>query len=334
MFASEPHQRSVEPVRVDLPVQLGSQNTRPHDPLAEELGAVPPVEPDQFPRVIVQPDEVLAGWRSAGTTGPAQREGQPALPERAQDALVEHPLEGGGNDAVLRGKPARGIKDAQVVGEADPDVTPSLFHPLVGQPVASQHGHEHPDGGPQVPRPGRPLAFEEPLVGDDGRLVDGDPIVGELSELRHHAVRVAREAFGRFWRAPAAGVGDPGRIGEVVQRHERPHAARPERLQDLRVVVDGVGGELAGGRLDPTPLQREAMGVLMQSPEQVEIVDEAAVVIAGRVGPIAVTDMAGNVLPGPPVVAMVAALDLVGGGRGAPEEVGGKSRQVHAGPAR
>src|SRR5437899_826695 len=71
------------------------------------------------------------------------------------------------------------------------------------------------------------------------------------------------------------------------------------------------------------------MRVLVQPLEQVKISGIAPVVIARRIRPIAVLDVPWRLLPGPPVVGMIAALDLVGSGGGAPVKARRKPSRAH-----
>ena len=65
------------------------------------------------------------------------------------------------------------------------------------------------------------------------------------------------------------------------------------------------------------------MGVVTELPGHVEVLAEAPVVVARGVGAVAGQDPAAP-LELPPVAAVVAALDLVGGGGRTPEEVLGE----------
>ena len=85
--------------------------------------------------------------------------------------------------------------------------------------------------------------------------------------------------------------------------------------------------ELALGRLDPAPLQREAVGTQAQVGHQIDVLVPAVPRITGVAARLHATGV-GVVLPVPPVVVDVAALDLMGGGGGPPQE----SRREFAGP--
>src|SRR6185503_16069599 len=74
-------------------------------------------------------------------------------------------------------------------------------------------------------------------------------------------------------------------------------------------------------RLDPAPLDREAIRVQAEGAQEIEILLVPLPVKTGRAGSIPVPDGAGQLLPVPPVVLVVAAFDLMRGGAGAPEEL-------------
>ena len=80
--------------------------------------------------------------------------------------------------------------------------------------------------------------------------------------------------------------------------------------------------------LDPTPLDREPVGVEAQGREQVEII-RPPVPRVTRIAAGYRTWGPGRVLELPPIVVGVATLDLVGGGRRTPEESIGKRGPRH-----
>src|SRR2546428_8199035 len=215
------------------------------------------------------------------------------------------------------------------MGEPELEVGVARLDALICQPVATQQRHQGAGGGAQVTLSRRPLAANVALVGNDRRLVDRPPEAGQLAQLVRDPFRVTGESLGGLGRFPTAGVGNPGRIREMVQRDHRLHTAIAERLQHVRVVPETRPGKLAGRRLDPTPFKRQSVRVLMQAFKQVEVAREAPVVIASRIRAIAVLDMPGRLLPGPPVVAVIAAFDLVCRGGGAPVKALRKRSGAH-----
>src|SRR2546422_7569768 len=215
------------------------------------------------------------------------------------------------------------------MGEPELKVGVAHLDSLVCQPVATQQRHEGPGRGAQVTFSRRPLAANVALVGNDRRFVDRHPEAGQLAQLVRYAFGVSGESLSSLGRFPTARVSNPGRIGEMVQRDHRLHVAVAQRLQHVGVVLETRPGKLARGRLDPAPFQGQSMRVLVQALEHVEIIRIAPVVVARRIRPIAILDVPRRLLPGPPVVGMIATLDLVGGGGGAPKKALRKRSRAH-----
>ena len=68
---------------------------------------------------------------------------------------------------------------------------------------------------------GREVPLEVALARDDLRLVDRARPRHEVAELAGHDLAVALEALDRVARRPAAALGEPARVAEVVQGDER-----------------------------------------------------------------------------------------------------------------
>src|SRR5258708_9738172 len=192
---------------------------------------------------------------------------------------------------------------------------------LVRHQVTAQQVHQDPCGGAQVALPGGPVAAKVALVGDHRRFVDRDPRAGQGSELVRDARRNPGEVLWRFGRVPAARLGDPGWVREVMQGDQGLYAAVTQGLQNVPVVRQRRRRELSGRRLDPRPFDGESMRVLTQGPQQVKVTGKSFVMPAGRVGPVSVLYMPGDLLPGPPVVGVVAAFDLMGRRGRAPKKI-------------
>ena len=179
-------------------------------------------------------------------------------------------------------------------------------------------------GGVVQPGSGGRLA-QAHLAQEDGEvgLVHGADEVEHVAELGGDAAAVAGEEPGRGLILPAAAGDEPGRGGEVVVGDDRGEPVLVAGAQHVAVVGDGDGGELPGGRLDAAPLQGEAVGVEPQGGQQRDVGAVAVVVVAGVAGGLGVHGVR-DVLVEPHVVVGVAALDLVGGGGGPPQEVLGE----------
>src|SRR5919112_5968995 len=121
----------------------------------------------------------------------------------------------------------------------------------------------------------------------------------------------------------------------MIQGEHRQDVPLPQALDEPPVEVEAlpVGGA-ASLRLNPWPSDGEAVGSYAQAPHEFEVFFEAVVVVAGDVAGVAVQDVAWRMREGIPdrgsaPVLVYGALDLVGGGRGAPQEA---FRKVHAPP--
>src|SRR5438132_9830044 len=90
-------------------------------------------------------------------------------------------------------------------------------------------------------------------------------------------------------------------------------------------MAKGLCGKNAGLRLDPAPLHRQPVRILIQALQQVEVLSEPAIVIAGWVRDVAVLDPPRLLFPIPPIVCVVAAFHLVRGRGRPPEKVGRKT---------
>src|SRR5680860_345305 len=99
--------------------------------------------------------------------------------------------------------------------------------------------------------------------------------------------------------------------------------------QHAPVVLELRLGELALLRLDAGPLDREPIGIEPQLGEQRYVLWIAMIVVTGIAGGLPAR-RAGSMLPGPPVGVGVSSLDLVGRGRGAPDEALGPGRYLLA----
>src|SRR5919201_4927069 len=208
-----------------------------------------------------------------------------------------------------------------MVRQAQLQLGPPGLDAFKRQPMTAHQRHQHECCRIKVARLARrPLAANVTLIRDHRRLVQRDPESGQVTELIRDALCVDGKAFSRFGGFPAAGVRVPRRIREVMDRDHRLHAALAQRPQDVGIMPDRTCRKLIPRGLDPAPLERESMGVLMQASQQIEIARVTLVLIAGWVGPVAVLDMSRHLFPGPPIIQVIAALNLVGRGGGAPEK--------------
>ncbi len=138
--------------------------------------------------------------------------------------------------------------------------------------------------------------------------------------LRHDGTEPAESLDGQIG-LPATLRSEPLGRREVMERHDRVHAALAEAEALLSVVRQRGPRELALGRLNAAPLHREAVVVEPERGHQVGVLFPAVPRVATVPGRLCAARPR-RVLEGPPVVVGVPALNLVGGRRGAPGESG------------
>jgi hypothetical protein len=166
--------------------------------------------------------------------------------------------------------------------------------------------------------------------GDDVGLVDRAGAADDVAQLTGQPPAEGGEQVGRGRVLPSAPGGHPPRRREVVERQHRRDAAGPQGEALPAVVVDGRGRPLARLGLDAAPLGREAVRAQPEVGDEGEVLVRAVPRVAGVARRLGAGGALG-VLPGPPVVVPVAALDLVGRGRGAPLEPVGERAAVRRG---
>ena len=123
---------------------------------------------------------------------------------------------------------------------------------------------------------------------------------------------------------PATACGEPTRVREVMESHYGGYVPLTACGAHAAVVVERSYRELAFGGLDPAPLEREPVGPKTHARDQLDVVVpvmQRVTCIPARLGAAGT----GGVLPCPPVVVYVAALDLMCCGRRAPQESVGET---------
>ena len=166
---------------------------------------------------------------------------------------------------------------------------------------------------------GRPLSFEVSENRDHGGLVDRHPPRDHVAERLDARGGVAGKSNRRLGGGETTGLREPHRKREVLQRDHRLHAVLPAGAHDVGVVRERVRVEPPGLRLDASPLDREAMRVVVHRPELCEILAVAPVVIDRDRRVASAGDRLGMIGDPPRPVVVDAALDLMRRG-GAPQE--------------
>ncbi len=237
----------------------------------------------------------------------------------AEQHAVEQIVQRHGHGHILRRRRGR-VEQPQVVDDAHPQRGIDGADRRGGGGVAAQHGGGGAERLDDAGRAGRPEAQQIALRHIDHGLVDRTPELAQVAQPLDGARHKAGEAQGRVGVQPAAELFEPARVGEVVQRDHGRDAAPPQRQQQLAVALDRGLVEGAVARLDPAPLHREPVRVLSQRRDPIEVGRRVAPPAAGVARAIAAPDPAGLLLPVPPLVVVVLALDLVGCRGRAPEE--------------
>ena len=166
---------------------------------------------------------------------------------------------------------------------------------------------------------GREHAEEVTDRRDHVRLVDRAGAAQHRCQFAGGTLAEGGEAIGRPRFGPAARRRDPARRREVVERDDGIEAGGEQRLALAAVVVDGGGRPLALLGLDAAPLEGEPVVGQSEIGAEGDVLGPPVPRVAGVARRLDGARALG-VLPRPPVVVPVAALDLVGGGRRPPSE--------------
>ena len=165
------------------------------------------------------------------------------------------------------------------------------------------------------------------------RLVEDDPVLDAVAQRADDVAGVVGKARGRVALGPAAGILERLRQVPVVQRRERADSRVQRRVGQPLVVVEPFRVRRAAPvRLDPRPGDREPVAAQVELAQQRDVFRIAMVAVAGDVAGVAVVDPARRVREPVPdgfalAVFAARALDLIGRGRGAPQETGRKFRR-------
>src|SRR5580693_7213551 len=141
------------------------------------------------------------------------------------------------------------------------------------------------------------------------------------------ALAVSREQPRSFFVFPSAVAGDPSRRSEMMKGYDGRDLMLVTAREHAAVMVECGARELARLRLDAGPFDGKAVGVEAEPREHRDVVGVAMVLIAGVARRLD-ERRPRRVLENPVVAIEVVALDLVGGGRCAPQKIGGKSETL------
>ena len=96
-------------------------------------------------------------------------------------------------------------------------------------------------------------------VSSFGQGVFDDGLKKLVADMAHHLFCIPGKQARRFLAAPSANAHQPTRRREVVQRDHRLDTVREAGVTDIPVVIERGLVENAALRLDPCPLDREAI---------------------------------------------------------------------------
>jgi hypothetical protein len=169
-------------------------------------------------------------------------------------------------------------------------------------------------------------------------LVKGNPVLDPIPQVLGYQVGIFGESVGRLPARPAALVFQGlGQI-PVVEGGPGGNTLFQEGIHQpvVKVQAPGVHPPPALGQ-DARPGHREAVGVHPQLFHQGDVLWIAVVVIAGHIPVVAAFNFSGGMAEGipdagPPSVFGYRALNLIGRGRRAPDEVGGEIASFHRSP--
>jgi hypothetical protein len=238
----------------------------------------------------------------------------------AAPALVHEPVEVVGPHPLAPGVEQVGEQPVELVDRRGPGVDGDLGVGLgpvdgpIGQHVGHQQVVDHGHGVADRQVAGRRMEAQHPAGQGQGvGLVQRDPVAAPVTQPGHHPGHVGGEALGRARHEPEL-LAQPPRVGEMAEGDDRREAPLVAGGQDGPVVVEGRLVDLALGRFDPGPLDRQAQGVDPERGRPVQCLVGPGPEVArhpGRRHPA-------HALPGGPVVGrlaerVVAPLDLVAG---------------------
>src|SRR5258705_4147344 len=195
-----------------------------------------------------------------------------------------------------------------------------------------QEIRDDPERAGAVLHPGRPRALVVRVEGQNLGLVDRDPDVHEIAVALAGQSREASEVREIARDLPSAERGEPAWIREMVQRDHRRNAAYAAGDENTAVMLDRSFVVTPGFRFDAAPFDRKPVRIEPERAEKIEILFVAVPMKASGAGSVPVPYLSRQLLPIPPVVPVVPALDLVRGGARTPEEAVWARSPGHAPP--
>lgn len=162
-------------------------------------------------------------------------------------------------------------------------------------------------------------------------FVEGRNPVEAIAKTVHHRLGIALKRIGGRTRGPAALAGEQQRQIPVVERCEGLDAARLAAVNQPVVEIEaGLVHRTRAFGDNARPGNREPVGVDTHLLDEIEVLFQAIVVIAGNVAVIAIMDAARHIAESIPdgwlaAIGLAGAFDLEGSGGNAESEVAGQA---------
>src|SRR5579875_3841762 len=161
-------------------------------------------------------------------------------------------------------------------------------------------------------------------------LVKRDPEIAEILEMRDHILNVAQEIANIRRISKASPVGEPERLGKMMQSHHRQYMPLPQIAQHRAVAIDRGAIQAALFRFDTAPFQAQAQRVVLHLLGPLKISFGSLPPIGSISAAIARKNMP-LLLPTVPLIIGIAALALVSSIGSAPEKVLRETEDTFAG---
>ncbi len=156
---------------------------------------------------------------------------------------------------------------------------------------------------------GRPVAEEIAVGGIDVRLIDGDPVAGQIAETVGTKLGKGQEIIEIFTFGERAHALEPHGIGKMMDGQQRADAELAQVFQLRAVVRDGGLVDLPALGHDPGPLDAETGNGQVQTGHQCAVFTPAVPMVIGDCGIGSVLDLT-LMIPVVPAAADLPALDL------------------------
>jgi len=171
-----------------------------------------------------------------------------------------------------------GGKYGHIMRDADLSIGNVSMYEVVCFAVTGEYILKRDKGPRDVPETGGRATVEISANEDDIGLIECYP-VSDISERRDHHLGVAQEFLNGCESVPGRPLQKPAGIGKVVERDHRFDVIASQDVDDFLVVGDGLAIPGVFARLDPAPLDGEAIGIDPQLLQKFEVLPEKGKVV-------------------------------------------------------